>query len=137
LKDSSSYIELFKATVKLVREGFAVLTGNGTVLRETLLAGALGGILAVGCVVPEVCLEIFRAIREGDSERAASLQSNLTPLATAVTSKYGIGGLKAALDMNGYRGGSVRAPLVTPEGPAREEIALLLNKVQAIFDTVT
>lgn len=134
LKDSLSDLEELKATLRLAPDSFAVLTGNGTVLHEALLAGALGGILAVGCVAPEACIEIFQAILDGDRDRAASLQNKLTPLASAVTTKYGIGGLKAALDMNGYKGGFVRAPLSAPTDRAREEIALLLNETQAILD---
>ena len=133
IKDSSADIGEFHATVKMVQPDFAVLTGNGTVLRDALLAGARGGILAVGCVVPEVCLEVFRAVSEGDDDRAATLQGKLTPLAAAVTSTYGIGGLKAALDMNGYKGGFVRAPLRAPDAAARDEIGSLLQAVQSTF----
>ena len=55
------------------------------------------------------------------------LQQKLTPLATAVTTRFGIGGLKAALDLAGYRGGEVRAPLQAPGESARTEIAKLLD----------
>ena len=134
LKDSSSDLQEFEATVKLCRKDFAVMTGNGTVLRDALLAGASGAILAVGCAVPEICLEILRATQNGQNERATSLQEKLSPLAAAVTTKYGIGGLKAALDMNGYIGGAVRAPLRAPDQRAREEIALLLNEAQTAFN---
>jgi 4-hydroxy-2-oxoglutarate aldolase len=58
------------------------------------------------------------------------LQQELTPLASAVTTKYGIGGLKAALDLAGYRGGAVRAPLRAPDEAARAEIGLLLRNVR-------
>jgi dihydrodipicolinate synthase/N-acetylneuraminate lyase len=133
IKDSSADIEEFRGTVELVQPGFAMLTGNGTVLRDALVAGADGGILAVGCVVPELCLEIFRAVREGDGDRAATLQDKLTPLAAAVTTKYGIGGLKAALEMIGYKGGSVRAPLRAPGTAACEEISQLLQSAQSAF----
>jgi 4-hydroxy-2-oxoglutarate aldolase len=129
VKDSSNDVEGFFRTVKLCAADFAVLTGNGTVLLEALRAGATGAILAVGCAVPEVCIEIMRAFKAGEDERPAALQSKLTPLAAAVTTKYGIGGLKAALDMAGYRGGAVRAPLRAPDEPARAEIAALLDRI--------
>jgi 4-hydroxy-2-oxoglutarate aldolase len=122
IKDSSDDVAGLQATIKLARADFAVLTGNGTVLREALAAGAWGGILAVGCVVPELCLAIFRAVKSGEMELAAELQSLLTPLAQAVTTRFGIGGLKAALDMKGYVGGAVRAPLPAPDGAALQEI---------------
>jgi 4-hydroxy-2-oxoglutarate aldolase len=131
VKDSSNDVSGFAATVKLCPPNFAVLTGNGTVLLDALRAGATGGILAVGCVVPEICVEIFRAFSSGDEARASLLQSKLTPLATAVTTRFGIGGLKAALDLAGFRGGMVRAPLRAPDEAARAEIARLLADAKA------
>jgi 4-hydroxy-2-oxoglutarate aldolase len=129
VKDSSNDVAGFRRTVELCPDDFAVMTGNGTVLLDALQAGATGGILAVGCVVPEVCVEIFRLFGNGEIERAERLQQELTPLASAVTKKYGIGGLKAALDLAGYRGGAVRAPLRAPDEAARAEIGLLLRNV--------
>jgi 4-hydroxy-2-oxoglutarate aldolase len=128
VKDSSNDIERFAETRKLCPEDFAVLTGNGTVFLDALKAGATGAILAVGCVAPEFCLEIFRRYRNG--EVCDELQSKLTPLAAAVTTRFGIGGLKAALDLVGYSGGEVRAPLSTPGAEAREEIKNLLAATQ-------
>jgi 4-hydroxy-2-oxoglutarate aldolase len=132
VKDSSNDVAGFAATVKLCPPEFAVLTGNGTVFLDALRAGATGAILAVGCVVPEICVAIYDAFDKGDEERATLLQAKLTPLATAVTTKYGIGGLKAALDLAGYKGGDVRAPLRAPDESARKEIATLLEAAQAI-----
>jgi 4-hydroxy-2-oxoglutarate aldolase len=138
IKDSSADLAEFRETLRLAGESgpddrgnFAVLTGNGTVLYEALRAGAHGAILAVGCVVPEVCLEIFRAFERGDAERAAALQEKLTPLARAVTTTFGIGGLKAALDMIGYAGDKPRAPLQSPDNGGCEEISHLLMEAQA------
>ncbi|HEV2836741.1 MAG TPA: dihydrodipicolinate synthase family protein [Pyrinomonadaceae bacterium] len=132
MKDSSNDVDGFAETVKLCPEDFAVLTGNGTVFLDALRAGATGAILAVGCVVPEMCVEVLRAFKAGDDERGDLLQSKLTPLATAVTTRFGIGGLKAALDLAGYRGGAVRAPLRAPDGNARDEIAVLLKDALAL-----
>ena len=126
VKDSSNDVAGFSKTKGLCPADFAVMTGNGTVLLDTLRAGATGGILAVGCAAPEVCVEIFRAFHAGEEEHAAMLQSKLSPLATAVTTKYGIGGLKAALDIAGYRGGAVRPPLRPPDESARSDIRALL-----------
>lgn len=131
IKDSSNDLAGLRETIKLVDKDFVVLTGNGTVLNEALNAGACGGILAVGCVAPAVCLAIFRAFQAGDADTAAMLQAKLTPLAEAVTIRFGIGGLKAALDMKGYIGGTVRAPLRAPEGGAREEIRSCLEAAEA------
>jgi len=138
VKDSSADIEGLQKTINLVRgnsspEDFAVLTGNGTVLYEALRAGAQGAILAVGCVAPALCAQILRAAQDRDDVRATKLQRHLTPLARAVTKTYGIGGLKAALDLIGYAGGAVRAPLQMADAKTREEIARALNEALAIL----
>jgi len=127
VKDSSNDMNGFNQTVTLSPPDFAVMTGNGTVLLDALKNGATGGILAVGCVVPEVCLEIFQSFRAGEIAQAESLQEKLTPLATAVTTRFGIGGLKAAMDLAGYTGGTVRAPLQSPDDDQRAEIKKLLD----------
>lgn len=137
LKDSSADIEGLKKTISMVSKDFAVLTGNGTVLHEALTAGAWGGILAVGCTAPDICLAIFLAQQSGETETAMRLQSVLTPLAAAVTTGFGIGGLKAALDMSGYLGGAVRAPLRAPAADAREEIQRCLDEAAAELRAVT
>ena len=134
MKDSSADIVKFAEAVRVVPEGFAVLIGNGTVLCEALRAGARGGILAVGCVVPRLCIEIYDAVNAGSIDRAKLLQEKLTPLARAVTRTYGIGGLKTAMEMAGFVGGSVRAPLQRPSEAAVAEIAQTLKQANDAAD---
>lgn len=127
IKDSSADIVNLAETLRLVPDGFAVLTGNGPLLYAALSAGAHGAILAVGCVAARLATAIYATFEAGDHRRALGLQQRLTPLARAVTTRYGIGGLKAALDMLGYTGGPVRAPLQSPNEEARREIERLLK----------
>lgn len=131
IKDSSADIPEFQKTVTLVPEDFAVLSGNGTVFSAALEKGARGAILAVGCVAAAPCLEIYRLVEVGEADRAAALQEKLTPLALAVTKRYGIGGLKAAMDMIGFAGGAVRAPLKPASAEAQVEIASLLDELRS------
>jgi 4-hydroxy-2-oxoglutarate aldolase len=149
IKDSSADLENLRETVKLVRgpkrdagetstvNEFAIMTGNGTVLLEALTAGVDGAILAVGCVAPALCLEIIQAMQNEDRGRAQQLQANLTPLARAVTRTYGIGGLKAALDIIGYTGGAVRAPLQAATTEARNEIQNYLRAAETAMQEVS
>jgi 4-hydroxy-2-oxoglutarate aldolase len=134
MKDSSNDIEKFGETVNLVGQDFAMMIGNGTVFSEALQSGARGGILAVGCAVPDLCLEIYRAVQSDDVARAAALQEKLTPLARAVTKTYGVGGLKTAMEMAGYVGGTVRAPLRLPNEDARAEIKSLLREAKMVSE---
>jgi len=134
LKDSSGDVASLMETLRLVgtpRADFAVTTGHAGVLHPALAAGADGAILAAACVVPRLCVAVFEAARAGDHERARALQRRLAPVARAVTVGYGIGGLKAALDLLGYHGGPVRAPLRPPDEGARREIEKLLKEVDS------
>ena len=111
-------------------DDFVVLTGHGGALYAALCAGARGAILAVGCAAPELCVAVYEAVEAGEYGRARALQARLAPLAAAVTTRYGIGGLKAGLDLLGYLGGTaVRAPLRAPGEEARREIARLLEEI--------
>jgi len=105
---------------------------------EALQAGALGGILAVGCAAPGLCVEIYRAVQAGNIDRAKNLQDALTPLARAVTKTYGIGGLKTAMEVAGLVGGPVRSPLQRPNEAATAEITQLLRQANnAVNGTAT
>lgn len=134
LKDSSGDIINLAETLRLVPDDFAVLTGNGPLLYAALGAGATGAILAVGCVAPQLALKIYRAVQAKDYERAREWQRKLTPLALAVTRRYGIGGLKAALDQTGMSGGRVRAPLQDAVEEAQREIARALKECASAIE---
>ncbi|MFL6228005.1 MAG: dihydrodipicolinate synthase family protein [Pyrinomonadaceae bacterium] len=126
LKESSGDVVAFVEMLRVAAPGFAMLTGHGSALHAALSTGAHGAILAVGCAAPRFTVALTRAVAAGDHERARAMQAKLVPLARAVTTRFGIGGLKTALDLAGYAGGTVRAPLSMPDEAARQEIARLL-----------
>jgi 4-hydroxy-2-oxoglutarate aldolase len=128
VKDSSGDVVALAETVRLVPEGFAVLTGNGSALYPALCVGARGGILAVGCVAPRLAVEVYEAFRAGEHGRARAAQARLARVTRGVLGRYGISGLKAALDMLGYAGGRVRAPLQDATEEARREIEKVLRE---------
>jgi len=120
IKDSSGNIGQLSEIINFSRDGFQVFVGSAPVFFPALCVGAVGGLLAVADGVPEECVQIFKLFKEGKLEEARGLQNRLTPLAKAVTVKYGIGGLKKLMDMEGYFGGAPRPPL-KPVGPEVEE----------------
>jgi 4-hydroxy-2-oxoglutarate aldolase len=92
----------------------------------------VGGILAVANVVPHECVQIQNLFNKGKMNEARLLQSRLTPLAKAVTTKYGIGGLKMAMDLAGYFGGNPRLPLKRPGKEVEEELKRLLLRLKKV-----
>ncbi len=134
IKDSSGNVGQLAETVRLAPPGFAVFVGNAGVFYPALCVGAAGGILAVANVIPDLCVALFRAHRSGDHTAALALQHRMARLARLVTVVHGVGGLKAAMERAGYRGGEVREPLAMPDGQARAEIFRELEAVMAHRD---
>ena len=112
------------AMARSLPKPFYVMCGAAPILHAAILAGAAGGILAVASVVPELCVELFELARSGRHDNASDLQRRLTPLAKAVTSGFGVPGLKAALDLVGYVGGPPRSPLA----PASAEVTATIRR---------
>jgi 4-hydroxy-2-oxoglutarate aldolase len=126
IKDSSGNIGQLTEVIRLSRKDFAVFVGSAPVFFPALCVGAAGGILAVANVIPQECVKIQKLFQEKKFDDARVLQGRITPLASAVTTKYGIGGLKMAMDLAGYFGGNPRSPLKRPDRNIEEELKQLL-----------
>jgi 4-hydroxy-2-oxoglutarate aldolase len=127
LKESSSDLGLLGRIISSVPARFEVACGSAPVLYPALCIGARAGVLAVANCAPGLAAAVYRAFEKGDHARARRLQEALTPLGVAVTTTYGIAGLKAAVDLAGLRGGHVRAPLLPLPAAGRDEISRLLS----------
>jgi 4-hydroxy-2-oxoglutarate aldolase len=130
IKDSSGNIGQLGEIVHLCQKEFAVFTGSAPVLFPALCVGAVGGILAAANAVPQGFCQIQLLYAAGKLDEARELQNFLTPLAKAVTVKYGIGGLKVAMDLVGYFGGEPRPPLQRPNNEGEKELKQLVIKVK-------
>lgn len=130
IKDSLGNVAQLQAICDSSHPDFQVFVGSAPVFFPSLCIGVHGGILAVANIIPDICIQLFDLFHQGQYEEARRLQSRMTPLAVAVTVKYGIGGLKMALDQVGYFGGEPRLPLKSPDQKGKQELAQLLRKLQ-------
>jgi len=131
IKESSGDIALLGRIAAVAPGSFATICGSGPVIYPALCVGARAGILAVACCCPRQAAALHAAYAAGDHARARGLQEALLPLAAAVSSGHGVPGLKAAMELAGFRGGSVRAPLLPVAGSVREELGALLRRAEA------
>ena len=122
MKDSSGDMSLFADLVAFTPKDFAVFVGSAQVLLPALSLGAVGGILAAANVVPEACVRLFQFYQTGKIEPARQIQFNLNPIAKAVTSQYGVAGLKAAMELVNYFGGDPRLPVLGVDDKAKLEL---------------
>jgi 4-hydroxy-2-oxoglutarate aldolase len=121
MKDSSGNVERLMHVVRDARQGFQALVGSPQILLPALLMGATGGILAYANAAPYSAIAIWEAFRRREEEAAKDWQQRVSR-AALVSGKYGIPGLKHAMDLNGYYGGPPRLPLSVPTPQAKKEI---------------
>ena len=128
IKDTSGNITQLADTVRTVAPGFQVLAGSASFLLAGLAVGAVGGILALANIAPQMGPELVRLFEAGAQVEAAELQRRMLPVNNAVTARFGIAGLKAALDMLGYYGGPVRSPLLDITEDERDTLRQILQE---------
>lgn len=125
LKDSSGDVTKIAAIRQQSGPGFQILAGSGGFLLPSLSVGAIGGIMALANIAPNACIAIRRYYLEGRQIEARELQLRMVPVNSAVTSRWGVPALKAAMEMIGMYGGPVRLPLL----PVSEDIRKQLNSI--------
>jgi len=126
VKDSSGNVPQAAETIRMTPKTFHVFVGSPVAFVPALVVGAAGGILAVANIAPAECAEVWRLAQGGQWAEARDIAFRLGPLASGISGRYGIGGLKAALDLVGGYGGAPRAPLLSPDPDGVEEIREIL-----------
>jgi 4-hydroxy-2-oxoglutarate aldolase len=134
IKETGTDTAQFAAYVAAVPPAFAVMAGSAPVFYPWLCVGATGGILALACVAPDLCVRLLQHAIAGRHDAARALQQEVTPLARLVTVTYGVPGLKAAMELAGYVAGPPRAPLAPAPPDAVEQIRSELDRVRAVCE---
>jgi 4-hydroxy-tetrahydrodipicolinate synthase len=122
IKESSGNLEKVMQMIREVKPGFQVLVGSAPSLWPSFAVGAVGAVLAFANAAPYSTVTIWEAHRTRETEAALDWQNRIGRAAYLVTVKYGIPGLKYAMDLNGYYGGPCRLPLSPPTPEAKREI---------------
>jgi 4-hydroxy-2-oxoglutarate aldolase len=132
IKDSSANVPQLTEVLLGVDEEFAVLSGTASILYAAVCLGAVGGIVALANVAPVEAVRIFETALEGEHEKARELQLRMYPVNSAVTGRFGVPGLKHAMDLMGYTGGQPRPPLQPASESVRSEIESILTRARLL-----
>jgi len=135
IKESSGNVQRVTEIVASVPSRFQTLVGSASTLYASIAVGAVGGILALACVLPELCVELYEAAASGDRDHARALQHRLLEPAATIVSRLGIPGVKYAMDQRGYYGGPPRPPLLPLSETQKKEIEAALSGVAAAAAT--
>jgi len=115
MKDSSP--GNLSAYILNAKPRFSLLAGSANFFFTGLLMGAVGGVLSLADAFPEPCCKLYDLGSKGQLEEGRKLQFQLMELNQKVSGKFGVAGVKAAMDLAGFYGGPPRAPLLplTPD----------------------
>jgi 4-hydroxy-2-oxoglutarate aldolase len=111
IKDSSGNIQRISEMIAGAPSDFQVLVGAAATVFPCLAIGARGAILALASALPEKCAKLHQLYKAGHLDEARELQKLLLRASNLIVSRFGIAGVKCAMDHRGYRGGDPRLPL--------------------------
>jgi 4-hydroxy-2-oxoglutarate aldolase len=132
IKESSGHVQRVTEIIRATPTRFQTLVGSASTLYASVALGAVGGILALACVLPELCVELYEAARAGHPETARALQHRLLAPTLTIVARHGIPGVKYAMDRVGYYGGPARPPFLPLDDAAKRELEGVLAGVAAV-----
>ena len=133
MKDSSGNIVQITEVIRQTQdEDFAVMAGSASFLFTSLCVGASGGVAALANLAPRECVQLFEYFRRGEMDRARELQYRLMAPNAAVTNRFGVAGLKAAMTLCGYQGGAPRHPLTPLPAAQHETVRSILAEARLL-----
>ena len=109
MKDSSP--GNLSAYILNANPGFSLLAGSANFFFTGLLMGAVGGVLSLAGAFPEPCCKLYDLGANGQLKEGRELQFQLMELNQKVSGKFGVAGVKVAMDLAGFYGGPPRSPL--------------------------
>lgn len=129
VKDSAANIVKLTQVVADAPSTFRVFCGSAGYLLPSLTVGAVGAVAALANIFPDEVCDIQALFEDGQIEAARTLQAKLVPLNNAVTTLYGVSGLKAALELVAGYGGKPRMPLQPLGQHERSTLAALVEAI--------
>ena len=130
IKDSSGDVRRVGETIAGTPTEFQTLVGAASTVLSCLALGAAGAILALACALPEKCVALHQLFRQGQMEKARELQLKLVRASKVIVSEMGIAGVKYAMDLREYRGGSPRLPLLPLQEEQKKQLSGLLASLE-------
>ncbi len=120
MKDSSP--GNLSAYILSAQPGFCLLAGSANFFFTGLLMGAVGGVLSLANAFPEHCCKLYELGVAQQLKEGRELQFQVMKINQVVSGKFGVAGVKAAMDFAGFYGGSTRAPLLPLTGDEKKKL---------------
>ena len=131
VKEATGDIHHIAEVIARCGQDFCVVSGNDVDTLPILAIGGHGVISTVANVSPAEVVELVRAFRAGDLERARESHYRLLPLVDAIFCETNPIPVKAALAMMGLCGDEIRLPLTPISDSNRERLRVGLTRTSS------
>lgn len=108
-----------------------VLWGEARSLWAALQSGAAGATLSLANAIPYAAIALWEAYRTREEEAGLDWQARIAAAAEVLDAQPGPGGIKHAMDLNGYYGGPPRLPWTAPGAGRKTEIERALADLKS------
>lgn len=132
LKEASSDLSRFLCWRQHVKSDFSFLSGNDDTFCGALALGAHGTISVTCNVIPDICVEIFKALEEKDFARFCTLRDKIMNVHSLMFSEPSPAPAKYALSLRGVMTEEVREPLLPLTPETKNKIKYELEKLGVI-----
>lgn len=138
MKDSSgNIVQITDIIWQTQSEDFAVMAGSASFLFASLCVGATGGVAALANLAPRECVQLFYHYQREEIAEARESQYRLMAPNAAVTTRFGVAGLKAAMTLCGYHGGEPRHPLAPLPPDQHETVRSILAEARLLPEDIS
>lgn len=131
VKQSASDMKALADLLILIEEAniadkVRILSAVDALLYPSFEIGSHGAVAAILTAVPEWCVELWDAVKNGDRAKALQLHKNLLRLWNAIDAPNLPANVRTAMEMRGRQGGQPRSPMPSssPDQSARIQRAL-------------
>lgn len=127
VKEASGDLAQIMAILKDRPANFRVFSGDDAITFALMAMGADGVVSVASNEAPALMSKLCRLCAAGEWESARRLHFSLLPLMEANFVESSPGPVKAALEMMGLAGGTLRLPLVPVQDATRQRLAAVLG----------
>ena len=130
MKDSTPGCEL--NIMRLNSKSFHVMAGSIGKISDFVQHGSIGGTVSLANYCPALAVELYDCLQAQEPARCADLNRKLVRANKAISGGFGVPGVKAAMNLTGFRAGIPRRPLMALQPADIETIESILTKIGAL-----
>ncbi len=132
MKDSTPGCDI--EVMQLNSDSFYVMPGSITKLNDFVHQGAIGGTVSLANYCPDPAVELYNRLLEKESSTCTELNNKIVEANKSIAGRFGVPGVKAAMNLTGFKGGIPRKPLNPLRADQIEMVRSALVQVGALSE---